>query len=436
MPAVASDWSDKSETGRFGGHFFEESDMKSMRRAAVAVLVAGSAVSVASAQVALPAVPGPSAGVTTTWSGGYNLGPVPAGSYSSYLIITNWNGSSPAADQWSSEARASLHGGPLGGTPGTGAGGPAVSGTIHVATPGSAIGSAGSIAAQNNMFWFGSMGTNFNSDGTNDLYLSHRQTFTGPGPHVSWSNMRVVLNPTITNARTVNGIAAPGTVADLGTLNVGSTDLTLPVNNTSTGAGGISWFRFQVNSNVDASSAFDIFTSAGSAGSSDTRMTLFRNTGTGLVPVASTDDMTGTLQAGLTFGSSDPTALGRDTYDSISPGWFNGRGGTLALANLAGLGYFSGTPGAASLDATNEYFLAVSHFSGTAPTAPLTGGGTVLDMDELGVTLTGTVNVALGNPGTAMGTDNVLLNFRSIPTPGAMALLGLGGLMAARRRRA
>jgi hypothetical protein len=410
--------------------------MKSVQSALVAVLVAGSAVSVASAQVALPAVPGPSAPVTTTWSGGYNLGPVPAGTYSSYLIITNWNGSTSTANQWSSEARASLHGGPLGPTPGTAGTGPAGSGTIHVATPSAAFGSANSFIVQTNMFWFGNMTTAFNSDGTNNLYLSHRQTFLGPGPHVSWSNMRVVLNPTVTNSRTVNGIAAPSTVTDLGTLAVGSTSLTLPVNNTSTGAAGISWFRFQVSSNVDPSSAFDIFTTPGSGGTTDPRLTLFRNTGTGLVPVASTDDMTGTLQAGLTFGSSDPTALGRNTYDSVSPGWFNGRGGTLSLPNLDGLGYFSGVAGLATLASTNEYFLAVSHFAGSAPSAALVGGGTTLDANELGVTLTGTVNIGLGNPTTALGTDNVLLNFRSLPTPGAMTLLGLGGLMAARRRRA
>ncbi len=411
--------------------------MNNVFRAAAAVLVAGSAVSAASAQVALPAVTGPSAGVTTTWSGGYNLGQVPAGSYSSYMIVADWSGLSSPGNQWSNQARAALHGGPLGGTPGTGAGGPAGSGTIYAATPWAAIGSASSISPVQNMVWVGNMATNFNSDGTNNLYLSHRQTFDGFfGLYAQWRNMRVVLNPTVTNSRTVNGIAAPATVSDLGTLNVGSTNLTLPVNNTSTGAGGISWFRFQVDSNVGTSSAFDIFTTPGSAGFVDTRLTLFRNTGTGLVPVASTDDMTGTLQAGLTFGSADPTSLSRDTYDSVSPGWFNGRGGTTELPNMQGFDYFSGIAGLATLTSTSEYFLAVSHLSGADPNADLVGNGAALHANGLGVTLTGTVNVSMNYPVAAMGNDRVLLNFRSIPTPGAMALLGLGGLMAARRRRA
>lgn len=409
-------------------------NMRTGLSVSVAALVVAAAGGVASAQIALPAVPGPTGPINTTWSGGYNLGTAPAGVYSSYLIIANYNGSSVPADQWSNEARASLHGGPLSGTPGTAAAGPTGSGTVHIATPAAAIGSAGNINPVSNMFWFGNMTNNFNSDGSNSLYLSHRQTFNATGD-ASWSNMRVVLNPTITNSRTVNGIAAPGVVSDLGTLGVGTTNLSLPVNNPSTGAGGFSWFRFQVDSAVNASNAFDIFTTPGAVGTSDTRLTLFRNTGTGLVPVASTDDMTGTLQAGLSFGSSDPTTFDRGTYDSVSPGWFNGRGGTLALANMAGLEYFANAPGTATLSASNEYFLAVSHFSGTAPTATLAGGGTLLNGDELGVTLTGTVTAGLGNPTTAMGIDNVVVNFRSIPSPGALALMAVGGLIANRRRR-
>lgn len=401
--------------------------------ATVAALVIAAAGGAASAQVALPPVAGPSVPVNTTWVGGYNVGPVPAGSYSSYLIITNWDGSTITANQWSNEARASLHSAPLSGTPGNGAGGPTGSGTIHIATPSGAIGSAGNFDAVNNMFWFGNLANPINSVGSTDLYLSQRQTFSGV-PSVTWSNMRVVLNPTITDDRTLNGLATPGAVTNLGTLAVGNTNLTIPVTNTSTGADGFSWFRFQVGSNVSAADAFDLFTSPGATGSVDTRLTLFRNTGTGLVPVASTDDMTGTLQAGLTFGSSDNTALGRSTYDSVSPGWFNGRGGTLGLPNLAGFDYFAGVPGAATLSAGTDYFLALSHFAGTTPAASL-AGGTVLNMDELGVTLTGTVTIAMGNPTTALGTDQAVLNIRSIPAPGAFAILGLGGLVATRRRR-
>ncbi|HMP02708.1 MAG TPA: PEP-CTERM sorting domain-containing protein [Gemmatales bacterium] len=411
-----------------------------MNRHRLLLLAVGAALCLAPvlhAQHPFAPIPGPSGGVTTTWSGGYNLGTAPAGTYSSYLIITNWGPSTALNDQWSNEARASLHGSPLDAAPGTGTGGPANSGTIHIATPGAATGSASNINAVTNMFWFGSLSSPFVSTGANNLFLSHRQTFNSAGD-VTWQNMRVVLDPNVTNNRTVNGIAAPAAFTDLGTLQVGNTNLTFAVDNPNTGAAGFNWYRFQVDANVDASTAFDIFTTPGATGTLDTRLTLFRNSATGLIPVASTDDMSGTLHAGLTFGSSDDTAFLRDTYDAISPGWFNGRGGTLALVNLNGLGYFSGVPGAATLSDSLEYFLAVSHFSGTAPTAPLTGGGTLLDLDELGVTLTGTVNIGLGNPGTAMGDGNVTLNFRSIPEPTSLALLAAamsGGAFFVRRRR-
>ncbi|HMP16686.1 MAG TPA: hypothetical protein PKD72_06675 [Gemmatales bacterium] len=396
--------------------------MKTRHLLAVASAAALSLVPTLHAQYAYAPIPGPTGPVNTTWSGGYNLGTAPAGTYNSYLVITDWGPSTVANDQWSNEARASLHGSALGALPGTAAAGPAGSGTIHMATPVAAFGSANNINAVTNMFWFGDFSTNFVSTGSNDLYLSHRQTFGATGD-VTWQNLRVVLNPNVTNARTVNGIPAPTNFTDLGTLQVNNTNLSFAVDNTATGADGFSWFRFQVSQNVNTSNAFDIFTTPGATGSLDTRLTLFRNSGTGLIPVASTDDMTATLQAGLTFGSGDPTDFGRPTYDSISPGWFNGRGGTLALPNLTGLGYFSASPGLATLSDSLEYFLAVSHFSNTAPTAPLTGGGTFLDADELGVTLTGTVNIGLNNPTVAMGEGNVTLNFVSVPEPTSVALV-------------
>jgi hypothetical protein len=404
----------------------------------VALGAALGAAGLASAQVALTPVAGPST-VGGDWSGGFNLGPVQAGNYSSYLIITNWGAG--GGDPWSLEDRASLHGGPLGPIPGTSTLGPAGSGTVYAATAAAATGSANSGAAVNNMFWFGGLAAGgFSSDGTTDLYLSHRRTFTAGGTTSILSNMRVVLDPTVTDSRTLVGFSGPSAFTDLGQLSVGGTNQTIAVNNTATGPAGISWFRFTVNADVNSSNAFDAYTTPGPDGSLDTRLSVFRMTDNGLVPVASTDDMpSGALQGGVTFGSADTTAFGRDEYNTpaAAAGFFNGRGGISTLPAMAGFGYFAGTPGAATLMAGTEYFLAVSHFTGSLPAAALTGGGTFLSADELGVTLTGTVTASLPatGPGTALGEGNVLLNIRSIPAPGAIALLGFAGLVGSRRRR-
>jgi hypothetical protein len=405
----------------------------------VALGAALGAAGLASAQVALTPVAGPSDPTTTTWSGGYNLGPVVAGSYNSYLIITDWGGSTNFS--WSSEARASLHGSALGPLPGTGTGGPSGSGTIFAATSGAASNSFSSTAAVNNIFWLGNLGTNFESDGTSDLFLSHRSTFGTTGG-AQWSNMRVVLNPRVTTVSepTLFGLSTPAAFTDLGQLSVGSTNQTIAVNNTATGPAGTSWFRFTVNADVNSSNAFDIFASDGpNATNFDTRLSIFRMTDSGLAPVASTDDMNGATnrQGGVTFGSEDTEAFGRDEYaPATAANFFNGRGGTLALPGMASVGgYFASTPGAATLTAGTEYFVALSFWSGTLPGA-IAGAANFLDADELGVTsYTDAVRITLGSSGTALGEGNVLLNIRSIPAPGAIALLGLAGLVGSRRRR-
>lgn len=382
---------------------------------------------------------GPINDVGTTWTGGLALGTSPSGTYSSYLVVTDWGGSSPANDQWSSEARFSLHGGPLSGAPGTGAGGPAGSGTIHVAVASTAVGSANNVNSQTDMFWFGNFANAYTSDGSNDLYFSARQTFAGGG-QADWSNIRVVLNPNVNDTRTLNGLAGPANFTDLGTLIVGNTAMNMAVDNTNTGEDGASWFRFQVDKNVGPDRAFDIFTSGVAGGANqnfDTRVTLWRTTASGLIPVAGTDDMGGTngLHGGVTFGSSDPNGLRRNEYNSNHPLFFNGRGGTQTLAN-APLDYYANNAGAGRLFASEEYFLRVSHFSGTAFTSSILGGGTTLGGDGVSVNLVGDVTFGAGNPTTAMGIGNVQLNFYSIPEPSsALLLTGLLGAMISIRRR-
>jgi hypothetical protein len=374
-------------------------------------------------------IAGPTPALTTTWSGGYNLGTSTAGNYTSYFVAIDWLGSTALANQWSNEARASLHSGVLGATPGTLTTGPAGSSTIHLAKTVSATGSAGNINPVNNIRWNGNFGTSFVSTGANNLYFSHRQSFNATPTSATWGNMRVVLNPNIISSTVLGaGLAAPGTFTNLGALTVNQTSLDLAANNTNTGAAGINWYRFTVDKNVDPSNAFDMYTS----GALDTRLTLFHNTGSGLFAVESNDDTIG-LNAALTFGSSDPTAHQRD-YGTGSA-LFNGRGGNLAIANLAGLGYFANTAGAATLSDTNEYFLALSHFSGTAPSATLTTTGFAINPTN--VTISSSVNMAMGNPTTALGTGVVSLHFRSLPEPGSAVMLGsllVTGMIFRRRR--
>jgi hypothetical protein len=374
-------------------------------------------------------IAGPTAAANTTWLGGYNLGTSTANTYTTYFIAADYIGSTAAADQWSNEARVSLHGSALGATPGTSSAGPAGSGTIHFAS-GSATGSAGNINPVANMYWTGTLGSSFVSTGANDLYLSHRQTFSATTPVNGLSNIRVVLNPNITSGTVLGtGVAVPSTYTDLGTLVVGATSLDIAASNSNTGAAGFNWYRFQVDSNVNSlSNVFDMYTQ----GASDTRLTLFRNVpGQGLFAVASTDDIPSSgFQAGLTFGSSNTT---QDTRPYLFTGstFFNGQGGNTTLAALSPFGYFANTAGAATLSAGTEYFVALSQFSGSAPFTTTVSGITI---SPTSVNIGSTINMGLGNPTVALGSTT--FSIRSVPEPSALILVALAGIAGYRRRRA
>lgn len=406
---------------------------------AVVVAMGGSAVATAQQHVFAPV--GPTGALGTTWAGGpnfagpFNLGNAPTGTWTSAFIAIDYTGSSAAADQWSSEARTALHSAAWDdflNLPGSSPNGPANAGTVYWAAPGAAANSANSTAARSNLYWSVTNLTNsIVSDGNQAVFLSSRQTWGGGGASAAHANIRVVLNPNIVQTLG-NGLALPSTFTDMGTFAVGNTSVDLNINNTQTGADGISWVRFQVNQDVDADNAFDLFTRPGSVGSTDPRVTLFRNTASGLFAVASTDDMAGTVQAGLTFGSSDTTGFQRDQYGAPgTAGFFDGRGGTLNLAALNAFGYYSGTAGNARLMAGEEYFLAVSHWSGTAPFVT-TEGSLEITSDEVRL---GTLNMGLGNPSTALGDGNVVLSFRSVPEPGSLAFVAIAGASVLFRRR-
>lgn len=406
---------------------------------AVVATIGGHAVVQAQQHVFSPV--GPTGALDTNWAGGpnfagpFNLGNAPTGTWTSAFVAIDYAGSSAAADQWSNEARVALHSQAWDNflnLPGNAASGPANAGTVYWAATSAASNSTGSIAARPDLYW--SVTTLSNaivSDGSQAVYLSSRQTYGGGGASATHANIRVVLNPNIVQGLG-NGLTLPSTFTDMGTFAVGNTSVDVNINNTQTGADGISWLRFQVNQDVTADNAFDLFTRPGANGATDPRITLFRNTASGLFAVASTDDMAGTVQAGLTFGSSDTTGFDRDQYGALgNAGFFNGRGGTLALPALNPFGYYSGVAGNGRLLAGEEYFLAVSHWSGTAPFVTTVGGLEITD-DEVRL---GTLNMGLGNPSTALGDGNVVLSFRSVPEPGSMAFVAIAGASVLFRRR-
>ncbi len=384
---------------------------------------------------------GPTGSLGTTWEGQFQfspfiLGNAPTGTWTSAFVAIDWTGSTTG--QWSSEAQTALHSqawDPFFNPPGNGAA-PANSGTVYWSAATAATGSGNTTGATNNIYWsVANLNNPIVSNGSQTVYLSSRQNWVGTGgASATHANVRVVLNPNIVTGLLGNGLGIPSAYTDLGTFAVGSTSHDVAINNTETGDAGFTWLRFQVDRDVTANDAFDMFTSDAPGGTpQDPRVSLFRNTANGLFAVASTDDMPGTLHSGLTFGSADTAEFGRDGYGAPgTAGFFNGRGGTLAIPDLNPYGYYSGTAGAARLFAGEEYYVAISHWSGTNPFAEQ--GDLVITADQV---ILGGVNMGMNGPATALGNGNVLFSFRSVPEPGSFAILALGGIamMVGRRRR-
>lgn len=383
--------------------------------------LAGTAIaSVAQAQYAFPVFnPAPSA-TTSTWRN-TNLGAAPAGSYTTFMVMLDWT-SVGAGNGWSNEARSTLSSMPANAntlsTPTYPVGNVLYRNNLAAAT-----GSAGTTANVNNIYWTGTLATSY--AGGSDMYLNFRQSFGAANPN--WSNVRVVLNP-IVNAVTnyATAITAPSTFTDLGTLAVGNTNQSHAV---APGAGA--WFRFQVSSNVNnaQNNAFDFFTS----GAEDTRLHIFRQTPGGLLPIASNDDIAGATNrnGGASFGSSDPNAYGRDTWNTTVAGgaaWFNGRGGDTVSANVPSL---TNTAGSGALNAGDVYWAWSGYWSGSGLA---TTSQTSLQMPNA-VTFNTVATHTVNFTSTPLTTIPFALEIRSVPTPGSAMLLGMGGLVALRRRR-
>jgi hypothetical protein len=145
-----------------------------------------------------------------------------------------------------------------------------------------------------------------------------------------------------------------------------------------------------------------------------------------------------TVQAGDYLGSNN----GSGAALSGGGNWL-GLGLGLNNSNTAGVGGGTGAANtAAALAVTTgiEISIPLSFFGGSLPAgtrgmAFVNGGGNdFLSNQFLGGLAAGTAN--LGGPGSVNLANQAGDQFFVIPTPGAAALLGLGGLVAARRRRA
>jgi hypothetical protein len=176
-------------------------------------------------------------------------------------------------------------------------------------------------------------------------------------------------------------------------------------------------------SQIDAS----WFPSAGSEGAT-VNYRIWRRTAMTSAPTAADELSSGTLGAFVSAGSDDPRIPGTDTYLHQYSGlsipvtagdyWLTiyGAGGTNATQFL---NWLTGAPGVDAQVTYNDFMWRSSNY-GASGFAQYTGGGAV----QVG-------------PGMTDPTDRWNTSFvvYAVPAPSAAALLGLGGLVVARRRR-
>jgi hypothetical protein len=369
----------------------------------------------------------PSGAQSTTWQS-FNLGTASAAA-SSYLVITDWvgGGAGLSTTQWSSEARSSLSS--------TGATGSSITPTygagnvVYRSNTGTVATGAQDNDGDRTIWWTGPLTNNVAAGG--NVFFNRRQTFSGT--NANWTNTTVVLNPVNSTTSSFAGPAAPTSFVDFGNVNpitgtIGSNSLQqTAANNVTSSSSQVNWFRFNLTSAIGAGSGLDLFTSQGAAAAAlDTRIIVWRSTSSGLLPIDTSalgvgnddDDASGNFSA-LSFGGAGATDGGRPygQITGVSPGLlpFDNRDGATLAAG--------------------EYFVSVGHFLADRNS---TNSSTVTrNLDSLGNTIGITANtVTTFGLATTTTFGQYDLTIGVVPTPGALALAGLGGLLAARRRRA
>lgn len=211
-----------------------------------------------------------------------------------------------------------------------------------------------------------------------------------------WSNLSI----------TVNAVVAPtANVTNLGTLGFDGVQLT----GTTSAAAPVQWYRFVVpnNASFDSGRWLDITTRASGA-AFDTSLALFR-AGDGALLSVDDEDGTGSFSQ-LSFGSPSITPFTGASAGNRGSGAIYS-GSSSATASQHGRDF--------ALDA-GEYYLAVGFYTSA--------------FNAAGDTVTAGEGFRVNTPATfGSYTLNLTTN---IPSPGALALVGLGGLVAGRRRRA
>lgn len=333
---------------------------------------------------------GPDVAQVNTWSGiALNNASIPAGLYTGYEVLLDWqstgNSGTNNNNAWSSEARFNF------------ASAVATGGTTTATVPGGTTaytalnsstaptGSGGNGNNVNNIGWSGSFSSVYNA--ANPLAFNFRQAFAGFSTQdVTWSNVRIKLVSFVPPTPPANAIDL-GTVGGNNTIAMGVATYT---------ANQVNWFKFTLTQSIPAADvgkwlSVDTYgntLTGGDFGDNDTEIALYDSNG---ILVGNNDDHA--------FGGSQTESL--LTYGDLASSDFVGATGT---------GVDNGAL------AAGVYYIAASPFNLNA------GAGfaaTVTPSIEAGQTLAGDIKVTV-----------------KIPAPGAFALLGLGGLVAARRRRA